>query len=495
LLESVGQIVRDPGRMRALGFCVSVAHAQYMARTFTDAGLPSLAVSADTPPEERRTAQLALRRGELRCLFSVDLFNEGVDLPEVDTLLLLRPTASVTVFVQQLGRGLRWSPDKAVLTVLDFIGQHRREYRLDLQLRALTGSPRGRLERDIADGFPYLPSGSQVILDRVSRQVVLANVRAAQRAGGARRELISEARAVGAAELAPFLAATQYGLVDVYRNGASWTDVARRAALDVAGSGPDEGPLLKRVHVLAHVDDPERVKVYTLLADPDGPPTADLSGRAEVLAHMLFHALWPGGGGHASWHDGIAHLRRHPAVCAEIRSLLGVSLFESRPLPRPLGTELAAVPLRSHARYRKDELLAALGWTAGGRLPVHHREGVAWCPEIGVDALLVTLHKDDSFSPTTRYRDYAISKDLFHWESQNRTTLRSPTGRRYVDGGSRVVLFVRDTTDDEIGTAAYTCLGSAEHVEHTGERPIAITWKLRRPMPAELLRAGQVTSA
>ena len=89
--------------------------------------------------------------------FSVDLFNEGLDVPEVDTVLFLRPTESATVFLQQLGRGLRRTADKAVLTVLDFVGYHRKEFRFDLKLRALTGQTRRGLERDIERGLPVPP--------------------------------------------------------------------------------------------------------------------------------------------------------------------------------------------------------------------------------------------------------------------------------------------------------------------------------------------------
>lgn len=488
VLKTVAERVTDPHTMRALGFCVSVAHAEYMAQQFTAAGLPSEAVHGTTPADQRARLQQALRRGEVRCLFAVDLFNEGVDLPEVDTLLLLRPTESVTVFVQQLGRGLRWSADKPVLTVLDFIGQHRREYRMDLRLRALTGSPRGRIERDVEEGFPYLPSGSQLLLDRVARQVVLDNVRAAQSGGGARRELVSEARALGTPELGRFLTASGLELGDVYRRGASWTDVVIRAGLPRRPSGPDHTELLKRAHVLAHVDDPDRAAAYRRLLRADDHP-----GQDPRYARMLAHALWPGTRGRDAA-DALARLRHNEDVCAELDMLLSASLDAARHVPQPLGGALGDVPLRSHARYRKDELLVALGWTTGGRVPENHREGVAWCDTTGVDALLVTLRKDDGFSPSTRYRDYPISADLFHWESQNRTTCDSPTGRRYLTGGSSVVLFVREHSTDEIGAAPYTCLGLAEHVSHVGERPIAITWRLHRAMPAELLRAGQITS-
>lgn len=119
VLKALGRQVTDTSRMRALGFCVSVAHAEYMARVFTQAGTPSRALSGQTALAERAQAAAALRHREIRCLFTVDLFNEGVDLPDVDTLLLLRPTSSATVFLQQLGRGLRRTPGKAVLTELD----------------------------------------------------------------------------------------------------------------------------------------------------------------------------------------------------------------------------------------------------------------------------------------------------------------------------------------------------------------------------------------
>ena len=105
----------------------------------------------------------------MNVLFAVDLFNEGLDVPDVDTLLLLRPTQSATVFLQQLGRGLRRTPDKPVLTVLDFIGQQRREFRFDLKYRALTGTTRAALERQIERGFAYLPSGCELVLDAVAR--------------------------------------------------------------------------------------------------------------------------------------------------------------------------------------------------------------------------------------------------------------------------------------------------------------------------------------
>ena len=148
VLQQLSDKVSNVGAMRALGFCVSVAHAEYMARVFNEAGIPARAVSGSTPRSERDQALTDLRARHVNILFAADLFNEGLDIPDVDTILLLRPTESATIFLQQLGRGLRRTRDKAVLTVLDFVGYHRKEFRFDLKLRAITGDTR----RDRATG-------------------------------------------------------------------------------------------------------------------------------------------------------------------------------------------------------------------------------------------------------------------------------------------------------------------------------------------------------
>ena len=145
--------------MRALGFCVGVQHATYMADVFNDAGIPAAAVSGETSAADRQQALADLRERRLNILFSADVFNEGLDLPDVDTVLLLRPTDSATIFLQQLGRGLRRTREKAVLTVLDFVGYQHRQFKWDQKLRALTGHTKKRLTKDIEDGFPFLPVG------------------------------------------------------------------------------------------------------------------------------------------------------------------------------------------------------------------------------------------------------------------------------------------------------------------------------------------------
>ncbi len=113
----------------AIGFCSSRNHAEYMAGYFTENGIPSAAVYSGSQgkyTQERQSAISKLKSGQLKILFTVDMFNEGVDIPSVDTVLFLRPTQSPTIFLQQLGRGLRKDEGKKHLTVLDFIGNYRK---------------------------------------------------------------------------------------------------------------------------------------------------------------------------------------------------------------------------------------------------------------------------------------------------------------------------------------------------------------------------------
>src|SRR5690606_21827766 len=124
---SLKKYVTDLNDVKALGFCVSVEHALYMAKVFNESGIAAIALHGKSSDEERNSAKGRLVSGHVKVIFVVDLYNEGVDIPEINTILFLRPTESLTVFLQQLGRGLRLADGKECLTVLDFIGQAHKE--------------------------------------------------------------------------------------------------------------------------------------------------------------------------------------------------------------------------------------------------------------------------------------------------------------------------------------------------------------------------------
>ena len=500
LLESTQSIILDPGSMKALGFCVSKEHARYMARKFTEAGLESVVLTGEDDPETRGRALRDLQAGRVRCIFSVEVLGEGVDVPDVDTVLLLRPTASATVFTQQLGRGLRRAKDKSHLTVIDLIGQHRREFRFDERLSAIVDRKRGPIIDQVNAGFPFLPAGCTVDLDRQSEEIVLENLKASvkrSRWSTLATDLRGEPDDVSLGE---FLERNGHGLVDVYRSGHSWTTLQRVAARTTPkpGDADREARLLRALGRLTHIDDVERIGFYTdLLSSAAAPAMGALNEREARLLTMLAWGLESGSAGEASLDEFFAGLWNEPAVREELVELLAVLDAHSSTLATPSGLP-PEVPLTLHARYSRREVVAAVGNGAGVKHKVT-QGGVLWAPEAQSDVFFVDLRKAErDYSPSTMYRDYAINRELFHWESQSRQTPEQPTVQRYIEHQARntnVLLFVREGKRFELGTQPFYFLGPVKYVDHRGEKPVSFTWRLPRPMPEALFEVARSVAA
>ncbi|GAA2273400.1 DEAD/DEAH box helicase [Streptomyces hawaiiensis] len=499
VVKQIRDKVSRPGAMRALGFCVDKKHARFMADFFHKAGFQATALTSDSPAAVRAKALADLREGKLQVIFSVDLFNEGLDIPDVDTLLLLRPTNSATVFLQQLGRGLRRTETKPVLTVLDFIGQHRAEFRFEEQFRALTNLSRNRLVDHIEHDFPLLPSGCQILLEGKAKNLVLDNIRTQLQATV--RTLVSEVKAYDTSQLADYLRESRREIKELYKSDNSWTAVLRRAGLIKTAEPVAESALLKRVHAFLHVDDPDRADAYLRLLADEAPRYSDLGPADQAYARMLFFNLWDNAGGFTSFQQGLDALRDQPVVRDELRQVLTYVIDQADHFPIPLSGSHSHVPLKVHCSYNRSEILAALGVARfGGQMPRSFAQGVQWVEDIKTDALLITLEKNErDFSPTVRYRDYALSPRLFHWESQNSTAESSPTGLRYqhhAERGSHVLLFMRRYKNTDIGKSQpWMLLGPATYEDHTGSKPMAITWRLEHELPADVWTYAAIASS
>lgn len=500
ILNTVLRYCAAPTELCALGFCVSVAHARFMADFFTERGLNALALTAQSPSEERQQARGRLRQRELNFIFVVDLYNEGVDIPEVNTVLFLRPTESLTVFLQQLGRGLRLSEGKDCLTVLDFIGQANRHYDFESKFAALLAPGSHSVAAELKQGFPSLPRGCYIQLEKVASRYVLNHIRQAlnTRAGLISR-LVSFSEDSGQPlSLAAFLAYYHLDPRQLYARGSL-------ARLSVAASlRPDfqeaaETAVTRALPRLASLDSRRWIRfLQTLLPRLEAwggqPDPAKLSPGEQRLLSMFYLTLWPeaaagreeAGVEATRW----AQLAHSPVMLREIRELLAYNISRIDFIDEPVNLGFDC-PLDLHCSYSRDQLLAALDHPR----PATVREGVKWLPWHQTDVLLITLNKSDKdYSPSTMYRDYSINEQLFHWQSQSTTAETSPTGQRYIhhrERGSQVLLFVRASKQDPLLLAlplAYTYLGKAEYVEHRGSRPMTIIWRLERPIPAKFLK-------
>ena len=489
VIQAVVDKIGEPKGMQALGFCVSIEHANFMAERFQQAGISALAVTSKTNTTNRRQALDELRNGKHNILFTVDLFNEGVDIPSVDVVLMLRPTESATIFLQQLGRGLRQADGKEVLTVLDFVGHHRKEFRFDLRYRAMLNRSRRQLESDINQGFPYLPAGCLLELDVVARDIVLKNIKEALPTTWKNR--IQELKMLGDVTLDHYLHETGLELDDVYRGNHTWTELRRAAGIDKTEALEGEALVGRGIARLLHLDDEERIGAYRDILNSPTPPIASTMDERtrRQLEGLLLTVLAPKKNQFKDITEAAAEFWRHEGLRRELVKVLSMLYEQIIHLHKPLGV-LHPVPLQVHASYTREEILAAFGASTVSK-PMPLQSGVYWHEPTQTDLLFITLQKTEKdYSPTTRYLDYAISEHLFHWESQGKDTTASERGQNYLQHekrGRSIALFIRSAKKEVNGrTMPYFCAGTASYVEHQSERPIQITWKLKYPLPGDV---------
>lgn len=485
IVNALQQYVSDLARLKGIAFCVSVRHAKYMANWFETSGLPARSLTGSNTSEERESAIRGLRSGEIKLICTCDLFNEGVDIPEVNTLLLLRPTQSPVIFQQQIGRGLRLSDGKDSCLVLDFVGQYSEEFRFDTLLRTITGLSRSQLKDSVENGFGLLPTGCHIQFDRVARERVLSSLRAALNLNAVRlrKEIASWAalRAGRPLRLKEFLRENQLDIADVYANRRSWSSYKRDVGLSVPAAGPREEELSRSLGRVLHVNDPDALSAWTTVLT-----TGEIdSSRVQMLAYQLLDKredlIDPTG--------FVQLMDAHPALRDELIEMIDWLEDETSISSHPLPDAPSSWPLTLHARYGRREIQAAVGHLTPSSRPMFN-EGCLLLMDQKIELMFVTLDKREGFSERVQYHDYAISPERFHWQTQNRAGLDNATGRRYLDSrenGWRFQLFVREDQD-----SAYVALGPVVLMHYEGDRPISITWQLKQPMPIEIFRRFSV---
>ncbi len=491
IIDKLSQTLLDVKNVRGLAFCVSVKHAEYMAEMFNSAGIPSEALSAESLSEDRRTIKKRLVAKEINFIFTVDLFNEGVDIPEIDTVLFLRPTESLTVFLQQLGRGLRLSQDKECLTVLDFIGQANEKYRFDYKFRSLLEDSDRSVQKEIKNDFPHLPSGCSIILEQKAKEYILDNIKRSLRntTSFLVEELKNYAEHSNNLTIGSFLEYSHLDIDDIYKRNLCWSRLKVLAGLENDFNEPDEQQLTKGLRRLQYIDGPQYIKTLQKLISGDGIIRNSTDEFYAVMSYYTIlgtNVFLP-----ANAQEYINRLKQNPHLCSDIIELLDYNLENINTVAPELKLPYQC-PLELHCNYSRDEILAAMGYidTSGNK---GFMAGVLELKTKNTDIFFITLNKTEhEYSPSTMYKDYAINDRLFHWQSQSRTTETSSTGQRYINHksmGCNILLFVRESRNGKNGaTSPYYFLGPADYVSHEGSQPISIIWKLRTPMPAKLVR-------
>ena len=499
IVAALNRYEPDLAALKGIGFCVTIKHAEFMADTFSAMGIPAAAFVSGVEGDRCRELLADLKNGRLTFLFTVDKLSEGVDVPEINTVLFLRPTESLTVFLQQLGRGLRHAPGKDCLTVLDFVGQTHRRYRVDTKLKALLPRHRFSIDKEVEQDFPHLPAGCSIQLDRLSRQYVLENI----------RENLGRLAVQVPERLQTF--SSESGLELTFGNfiryhdyepelllaKESWSEWKAKAQLGPIPMDPDLARLKKTVLRAAFINGPrELVQLRQVLAKvAQGVGTESFAlGEDDVMS--VYYRLWGDKGsnlGITSLNDAFRRLARNPSILADLDEIFAWSQ-DTTEVSGLIPQLPFASPLELHAHYGGKEIQAVFGRAnleTAGQTGV----GLFHFAEVKTYALLVTFQKTEKeFSPSTMYADYPINRELMHWESQANTAQHHTDGQNLIhhkERGYTILVFARDQKKRNNVTVPFTYLGPVDMVSYESERPIKMVWHLRHPMQVEMFESNR----
>jgi superfamily II DNA or RNA helicase/HKD family nuclease len=496
IIRNCDKYLTDCQEVRGLGFCVSIRHAEFMAEQFNKKGLKSAFLHSKNG-ENRNAIIQQLRTKEINYLFVVDLFNEGIDIPEIDTLLFLRPTESLTIFLQQLGRGLRLHEDKTCLTVLDFVGQQNNEYSFEHKFRAMIGKTHSKIKDELLQDFPNLPLGCSIVLEETAKDIILRNIQSSY--GGGEQSLLKAMRRFLEdynleLTIKNFCETMNIELFVLYRSRQLFFELK----LKLEGQSYSKANYVDRLAIAMGTTwlscDSESYFKF-LIEFISGNLDKEINEQFLLMCYIDIFDEAPMLNNFEELQKKLNSVFEHTNLRNEVISYLNYRLEQLESIEKPIELKFPSV-LKLHGRYTRNQILAGISESTLIR-KAPSREGAYRINESGkeTELLFVTLVKEDGkFNASTMYNDYFINEQLFHWQSQNSISPETEVGQSYINQAQLkkdIILFVRESSKDENGlTMAFVCCGKLFYLQHEGRKPISITWKLETPPPALLLNEG-----
>lgn len=517
VIEMIKKYEYDGDRLYGLGFCASVEHAKYMSEEFNKKGYHTAYVTGSDTQARRAEiiSRLEDERDPLELIFTVDIFNEGIDIPKLNLVLFLRPTESSTIFIQQLGRGLRKTKGKEFVTILDFIGNYQKSFIVPLAFSNQSG--RNSLDPEtikaqVRSEYADLPPGSNVDLDTVTKKHILDKLdKIRLNSNKVLKDFYFEFRKLlgRSPEIQDFLYTEEApSLVYFLHKYKSW--VKTKDIMNDANefdkwvlANSDLVRSLERIEKLLPIKWPYEFALLELTLEQKEIAIEDVLYRlvyrfsmeiqGEYHDRLIYRAM-----------NNLATIVRDisfgkvegnsfvvdPAYQEMIKDIrvkeylserINYGLVEFRRTFKPelfLKGERRLVLYQNYTRNEIRDLHDVNSpW----------REGVARAGNQYF--LFINLNKDKNVSEHLHYKDYFIDPTLFHWQSQNQTSRESGRGQDFFhhkEKGIHIHLFVRKYEKMHDMTLPFMYLGEVDFVSWDGDKPISIKWKLHDAVPEDL---------
>ena len=511
IISKIEEYTVEKSERRGLIFCNRNEEAASLSEQFNEAGYRTVAVSGATSDEERNRQIARLEQGEIEYIFSVDIFNEGVDIPSLNQIIMLRRTDSAIVFVQQLGRGLRKCKGKEYTLVLDFIGNYQQNYLVPIALSGDRTYNKDTLRRVVKEGSTVIPGCSTVSFDKVSEAQIFNALDNGQ--FGSIRLIRSEYQE----------------LKQILGRIPTMLDFDRHESIDpniIINKCDSYAAFLQRYEPEANLRLNERqlkllkflsrkiangkrredlLVLQGLVESVDGTmaaePPADEVGRLRhnAVAALLSGAFSTVGEKLASYSEGrwvlsepFRQALQDPQFRDQVEQAIEFGLSRSAAL---YGSRYKDTDFVLNAKYTREEICKLLRWdkepnyqNVGGYF--HHKETNTF-------PVFVNYDKDPSISVTTQYEDRFVSENILIAISKSRRTLQSPeiqALQRARENGMRCFLFLRKNKNDKDASTEFYFLGEMYPtgqfrqftMKGSDASAVEITYRLDVPVRADL---------
>lgn len=488
--------------VRALCFCVNQEHAKYMASKFTLCGLKAEILTTENI-KMRSVRYRQLKNKEINYLFVVDIFNEGVDIPEVDTILFLRPTESLTVFIQQFGRGLRKAEGKTHVDIFDYVGNCRAEFNYTDRMRAIIGRTSMSVEEEMERDCPHLPFGCKITLEPKAKEYIMKNIRGAIKRFTTRKitSLIQnfDRNHSVPLTLTNFVNVYQVPLNKLYKD-RTWNLLLCKSEMETEESKFNAELSRAVFRKWLATDSYSYFCFIQKIAQADFKiRVSELTPVERKMLLMLYYDLFENAGRYTTLQEMVDELSTDKHFCNELKEVINILLQNTHAYEKEDNSKLSDFPLKVHGVYTKAQIQAAIGTsTLERKSPA--REGAERNKDLKLEAMFVDIIKDREEGSTTNYDDKALSPYLFQWDTQNSVSPETNVGKAYINQTQTMLLFVREQknfADDKTRTMGYVYLGRVTlnkwEYKNLGTRwQMQILWNMIEPIPGSVMHFARM---